>query len=152
MSTTRVSRHIHAPRPAVYRALIDPAAIPHWKVPNGMTCEVHHFEAREGGTFRISLTYDQPTDAGKTARQTDTYQGRLEKLVPNEKVVEVDVFETTDPTMQGEMTITYTLVDTEEGTLLHAVHEGVPDGVSPADNEYGWQMSLGKLAAFVEGR
>lgn len=152
MSTTRVSRYIHASRSAVYRALIDPAAIPHWKVPNGMTCEVHHFEAREGGTFRISLTYDQPTDAGKTTRQTDTYQGRFEKLVPNEKVVEVDVFETTDPTMQGEMTITYTLADTEEGTVLHAIHEGVPDGVSPADNEYGWQMSLGKLAAFVEGR
>lgn len=152
MSTTRVSRRIDAPRNAVYRALIDPSAIPHWKVPNGMTCEVHTFEAREGGTFRISLTYDQPTDTGKTTRQTDTYHGRFEKLVPDEEVVEVDVFETEDPTLQGEMTITYTLVETDEGTLLHAVHEGVPDGVSPSDNELGWQMSLGKLAAFVEGR
>lgn len=61
MSTTRVSRRILAPRAAVYRALIDPSAIPHWKVPDGMTCEVHAFEAREGGTFRISLTYDQPS-------------------------------------------------------------------------------------------
>ena len=29
---------------------------------------------------------------------------------------------------------------------------GVPPGVSPEDNELGWQMSMGKLAALVEGR
>jgi hypothetical protein len=27
-------------------------------VPDGMTCHVHAFDAREGGSFRISLTYD----------------------------------------------------------------------------------------------
>jgi hypothetical protein len=30
------------------------------------------------------------------------------------------------------------------------VHDGLPPGLSPADNEAGWQSSLGKLAALVE--
>jgi uncharacterized protein YndB with AHSA1/START domain len=91
--------------------LVDPNAIARWKAPDGMTCEVHAFDAREGGTFRISLTYDSPTTAGKTTAQTDTYHGHFVKLVPNEQVVEVDEFETTDPALRGEMTITITLVD-----------------------------------------
>ena len=36
------------------------------------------------------------------------------------------------------------------GTDVFAVHEGLPRGVSTADNELGWRMSLGKLAALVE--
>lgn len=49
------------------------------------------------------------------------------------------------------MTITTTLADAEGGTELVAVHEGVPHGVSPADNELRWRMALEKLAALVEG-
>jgi len=52
--------------------------------------------------------------------------------------------------MRGEMTITITLVDAEGGTDIHAVHEGLPPGVTPADNETGWRSSLAKLAALVE--
>jgi len=33
MSSTRVSRHIRAPRAVVYRALLDPRAVAQWKVP-----------------------------------------------------------------------------------------------------------------------
>jgi hypothetical protein len=70
--------------------------------------------------------------------------------VPNEEVVEVVEFETDDPTMQGEMTITFTLADAAGGTELRATHENVPPGVRPRDNELGWRMSLQKLAALVE--
>jgi uncharacterized protein YndB with AHSA1/START domain len=150
MSSTRIDYHIKAPRAAVYRALLDPHAVAKWKVPDGMTCTVHAFDAREGGSFRISLTYDAPTGTGKTAAHTDTYHGRFVKLVPDEQVVEVDEFETEDPALRGEMTITITLADAGGGTDLLAVHDGLPRGVSPADNEAGWRMSLAKLAALVE--
>ena len=152
MSSTRIIRHIRAPRAAVYRALLDPRAIAKWKVPDGMTSQVHEFDAREGGAIRVSLTYDAHTGTGKTTAHTDTYHGRFVTLVPNEQVVEVDEFETTDPALRGEMTITVTLTDAPDGgTDLVAVHEGLPPGVSPADNETGWRMSLAKLAALVEG-
>ncbi|EYF00398.1 SRPBCC family protein [Chondromyces apiculatus] len=152
MSTTRITRHLDAPRAKVYRALIDADAIAQWRVPPGMRCAVHAFEAREGGKFRISLTYDAPTEAGKTSAHTDTYHGHFAKLVPDTQVVEVMEFETSDPALRGEMTSTITLTDAGGGTDLVAVHEGVPPGVQPADNELGWQKSLDKLADLVEER
>lgn len=150
MTSTESRRFIKAPRAAVYAALLDPAAVARWKVPAGMTCDVHEFDAREGGALRISLTYDSPDRAGKTAGRTDTYHGRFVKLVPDELVVEADEFETSDPAMRGEMTITIRLSDAEDGTELVAVHDGLPSGVAPADNEVGWQEALARLAAHVE--
>src|SRR3954465_14693319 len=144
MSSTRIPRHIYAPRASVYRALIDADAVARWMVPNGMTSEVHEFAPQEGGFFRISLTYDAPTGTGKTSAHTDTYHGHFVKLVPDEQVVEVVEFETDDPAMRGEMTITYTLSDAAGGTDVDAIHANLPPGVSPADNELGWQMSLDK--------
>jgi uncharacterized protein YndB with AHSA1/START domain len=151
MSATRVSRHVNAPRDTVYRALLDAHAVARWMVPAGMRSQVHAFEPREGGALRISLTYDAPTGTGKTSAQTDTYHGRFLTLVPNAQVVEVVEFETADPALQGEMTITITLGDADGGTDILAVHENLPPGLSLADNETGWRMSLANLAALVEG-
>jgi uncharacterized protein YndB with AHSA1/START domain len=150
VSSTRVTRHVNAPRASVYRALLDARAVATWNVPTGMTSHVHAFDAREGGSFRISLTYDEPTAQGKTTAHTDTYRGRFVKLVPNQQVVEVLEFETTDPALRGEMTITITLTDADGGTDVAGVHDGLPDGVPTADNEAGWREALAKLATLVE--
>lgn len=150
-NSTHARRHLRAPRAEVYRALLDAQAVTTWMVPEGMTSRVHEFDAHPGGLFRISLTYDAPAGTGKTTAHTDTYHGRFVKLVPNELVVEEMEFETDDPTMRGVMTVTYTLTEAGGGTDLVAVHANVPPGISPADNELGWQMSLDKLVALVEG-
>ena len=150
VATTEVTRHVRAPRGAVYRALLDADDVQRWMVPEGMTSEVHRFEAWEGGGFRISLTYEAPDAAGKTGAHTDTYHGRFLRLVPDTEVVQVIEFETDDPRMVGEMTVTYTLADADGGTDVVGRHENLPPGVSPTDNELGWSMSLGKLAALVE--
>jgi len=151
MPATRITQRVNAPRPKVYRALLDPRAVATWMVPTGMTSEVHEFDSREGGAFRISLTYDAPAAAGKTSAHTDTYHGRFIELVPDQRVVETVEFETADPAMQGEMTITFSLADANGGTEVAAVHDRLPPGLSPADNEAGWRSSLAKLAALVEG-
>ena len=72
------------------------------------------------------------------------------KLVTNKQVVEVVEFETTDPALRGEMTITISLDDADGGTDVLAVHDGLPRGVPTADNEAGWREALAKLAALVE--
>lgn len=150
MTATRVTREIAAPPAAVYRALVDPDAIPRWKVPQDMTCVVHEFDAREGGRFRISLTYDSPEPAGKTNTHTDTYHGRFVRLMPGWLVVEVDEFETEDPGMRGEMQITISLSESDGGTHLVAVHDRLPPALDRAQNEQGWRESLERLAALVE--
>jgi uncharacterized protein YndB with AHSA1/START domain len=150
LPSLRMTKFISAPRERVYDALLDPEAVVRWKVPAGMTSQVHEFNASEGGAIRISLTYDAPDRTGKTQGRTDTYRGRFVRLVPNELVVEADEFETDDPALRGEMMITISLSDADGGTELVATHDGLPDSVSPADNEVGWRESLARLAALVE--
>ena len=152
MSTTELTRHIRAPRAAVYRALLDPDDVEHWMVPEGMTSEIHSFDVREGGGFRISLTYAMSTETGKTTAHTDTFHGRFVRLVPDTEVVQAIEFDTDDPLLQGAMTVTYALAEADGGTALTGRHENLPPGVRPEDNELGWTMSLDKLAALVEGR
>ena len=150
MYSTQATGHVSAPCSAVYSALVDAVAIAQWRVPAGMSSQVHEFDPREGGTFRISLTYDEPSQAGKSASHTDTYHGHFVKLVPNEQVVEVFEFETADPVLRGTMTMTTTLTGAYGGTDVGVVQEGIPDGVPAADNETGTRMALANLAKFVE--
>src|SRR5687767_9637005 len=126
MKSTLVRRHVNAAPATVFRALVDPESVAAWRLPTGMTSIVHEFDAREGGRVRISLTYDEPTRAGKSTAHTDTYHGRFVELVPDRKVVEVLEFETDDPAMQGEMTITITLMEGGAGTEIVAVHDDLP--------------------------
>jgi uncharacterized protein YndB with AHSA1/START domain len=151
--TTRVLRHIRAPRALVYRALLDADDVRQWMVPEGMSSHVHVFDTREGGRFRVSLSYDDPGGTGKSDDNTDTFHGRFAKLVHDQEVVQLLEFESPDPAMQGEMRASYRLDDAADGgTDVVGVHEGVPPGIALADNETGWRMSLDKLAALVEAR
>jgi uncharacterized protein YndB with AHSA1/START domain len=134
----------------VYAALLDPEAITRWRAPDDMECLVHAFDAREGGEYRISLTYEDPGRVGKSSDHTDTYCGRFLRLVPNERVVETMQFETDDPALREPMTLTTTLNEVDDGTEVVMFHEGVPDMVPAADNELGTQMALAKLAQLVE--
>jgi uncharacterized protein YndB with AHSA1/START domain len=150
MYSMTVSGLVRARRAAVYRALLDPAAVARWRAPDDMSAEVHDFDPREGGRFRISLTYDDPARAGKSAGSTDTYHGHFARLVPDEQVVEVTEFESDDPDLRTEMTMTTTLRDVEGGTEVEIRHDGIPDRVPEADNETGTRMALAGLAAYVE--
>jgi len=150
MSTTRHTIWIDAIPARVYAALLDPSLIARWRVPGGMGCDVHEFDAREGGAFRVSLTYDAPDAVGKSTAHADTYRGYFEQLVPNQRVLERLAFETDDPRMQGEMRIATELSSEGSGTRLTAVHENLPPGITPSDNEAGWHDALTKLAALVE--
>jgi uncharacterized protein YndB with AHSA1/START domain len=150
-ATTRVHWFFEAPRERVYAALIDAEAISRWRVPEGMSAHVEELETRPGGRIRVSLTYDDDARAGKTDGATDAYRGRYVELVAPERIVEALEFDTGDPNLRGVMRIEITLREERGGTLLEAVHDGLPEGVSPEDNQLGWEMSLAKLAALVEG-
>ena len=147
---TTLAVTLNAAPSRVYRALTSADDVQRWMVPDGMTSEVHRFEAREGGEFRISLTYESAANVGKTSAHTDTYHGWFVTLQPYELVVQEMEFESDDPTMLGTMTTTLALSEQSGTTHLMVVHDDVPPGVSLADNETGWRMSLAKLARLVE--
>jgi uncharacterized protein YndB with AHSA1/START domain len=147
-----ISRIIKAPRQKVYQAFVDPKAVGTWFAPDTMRARVHTFDPREGGEFRVSLTYQNPEDSqrGKTSGNTDTYHGRFVELVPYERIVEAIEFESQDPGFAGEMRMTVLLADADGGTEVSLLYENVPMGIRPEDNEAGSRQSLNKLATLVE--
>ena len=112
-----------------------------------MTATIHQFDVREGGQFRISLHPNGPGAASDTA---ETFHGHFARLIPGQLVTEAIEFESPDPSMAGVLTITTELVETDGGCEVVMLHEGIPDAVDPAANEVGTQMSLVRLAAWVE--
>lgn len=46
-------------------------------------------------------------------------------------------FEPADPALRGETTIVITFADADGGTDVLAVYDGLPPGLSAADNEAG---------------
>jgi uncharacterized protein YndB with AHSA1/START domain len=150
--TTCVSQIIKAPREVAYRAFIEPDAVASWLSPDNMKAHVDSFEPRKGGKFRISLTYLDQKDRppGKTSADTDTSEGTFVELIPNRKVVWLTKFESDQPDMAGEMKITWSLADADQGTEVTVLMENIPKGISLEDNELGSRQSLRKLAAFVE--
>jgi uncharacterized protein YndB with AHSA1/START domain len=141
MYATRVSRRVKAAPAAVYQALTDPDAVAAWRVPAGMTSRVHEFDPREGGAFRISLSYQDAAASGKSAAHRDTYHGRFARLVPGELVVEVFEFETSEDALRGTMTMTTSLTRMGDATDVVIVHEGIPDDVPREDNELGTRVT-----------
>jgi uncharacterized protein YndB with AHSA1/START domain len=137
----------------VYRAIVDPDALAKWLPPGDMTGVVHAFDAREGGSFRLSLRYREGERSmhGKTSETTDTVEGRFVKLVPNEKIVWATEFDSTNPAFAGEMIVSWILAPSGSGTEVTVLCENIPPGIRPEDNEEGSRSSLAKLAAFLGG-
>lgn len=149
---TVVSKIVDAPREAVYQALLDPQALAQWLPPQDMRGQVHALDARVGGEIRMSLTYLDQAAAprGKTSAATDTFRGRFVQLVPGERIVWAVQFESADPSFAGEMTVSWTLVPTQDGTEVTVRCDQIPPGIRLEDNEAGSRSTLEKLASYLD--
>ena len=153
MNSTTLTLRVAASRAEIFPALVDADALATWRVPDGMTSTVHEFDPREGGRFRVTLTYTSADEAGKSGAHSDTYAGRFVRIVPDEQVVEEFAFETDDPALRGTMLMTTTLTDAADGgTDVTIAHENLPPGLSLADNETGTRMALQHLDRYVRNR
>jgi len=108
-------------------------------------------EKRPAETRLACCIYKNPhSQRGKTSTGRDTFHGRFIELVPCEEIVEVIEFESPDPRFAGEMKITTSLADTDDGTAITLLCQDVPAGIRLEDNEMGCGSSLQNLAALVE--
>ena len=140
-NTIRLHRVLQARPERVYRAFLDANAMVKWLPPNGFTGQVHHLEAKVGGTYKMSFT-------NFTTGKSHSFGGEYLELTPNERILHTDRFD--DPNLPGEMQTTISLKQVSVGTELNIVQEGVP-AVIPAEACYlGWQESLTLLAKLVE--
>jgi uncharacterized protein YndB with AHSA1/START domain len=151
-TSTRNSKWIKATPEVLYRAFTDPAALAVWQAPGDMTGEVHRFDYRVGGGYQMSLYYppSETTSRGKTREREDRYTARFVELTPPRKIVEAITFDTVDPAFKGEMILEVTLEAKDDGTTVSLLFKDIPPGIRPEDNEAGTQLSLEKLARYVE--
>ncbi|SAK88483.1 activator of Hsp90 ATPase 1 family protein [Caballeronia glebae] len=139
--TIRLHRVLRTTPERLYRAFLEPDAIAKWLPPYGFTCQVHHMDARPGGTHKMSFR-NFGTGNGHS------FGGEYIELVLFEKIRYTDRFD--DPNLPGEMHVTVSLRQVVCGTELSIVQEGVPE-VIPVEMCYlGWQESLVQLARLVE--
>ncbi|MEP1125351.1 MAG: SRPBCC domain-containing protein [Ilumatobacter sp.] len=54
------TREFDAPAALVFRAHTEPNLFGRWTGPRGTTCDLEHFDATTGGSFRYSVIGDQP--------------------------------------------------------------------------------------------
>jgi uncharacterized protein YndB with AHSA1/START domain len=151
-ASTRTSRIIKARPDELYAAFMDPAALVAWLPPGNMTGEIHEFDGRVGGGYRMSLFYppDEHAFRGKTSDREDRVAVRFLELETARRIVEAVTFDATDPDLAGEMTIVVTFEEVSGGTEVAFHCTNLPPGLRPEDNEAGSRLSLEQLARRFE--
>ena len=139
--TVTLHRVLRAPPERIYRASLDPDALPKWLPPHGYTCKVHQLDARVGGSYRMSFT-------NFGAGGSHSFGGSYLELVPDQRIVHTDRFD--DPGLPGEMVTTIVLKKVFCGTELSVVQQGIPAAIPTEACYLGWQESLQLLAQLVE--
>ncbi|HEX8516031.1 MAG TPA: SRPBCC family protein [Bacteroidia bacterium] len=125
----------------VFRAFTEAKAISVWLPPYGFLGEVHHMDAREGGSYKMSFT-NFSTGNGHS------FGGTFLEIRQDEFIKHTDKFD--DPNLPGEMSTSIWLKKVSCGTELTILQEGIPS-IIPTEMCYlGWQESLEKLAKLVE--
>lgn len=145
------SRLVAASPKVVYRAFAEPGAMERWLPPGNMTGRMLQFDFREGGSYRMQLSYAEPSQGrGKTSEASDEVEVRLTKLEPGRRIDQEITFESADPAFSGVMRMTWTFESEGEGTRVTIRAENVPLGIRPEDHDAGLNSSLEKLAGLVE--
>ncbi|MBL9143884.1 MAG: SRPBCC family protein [Verrucomicrobiaceae bacterium] len=143
MSTHTIHLHrvLCAKPELVYKAFLNADALARWLPPNGFLCQVHEFDGRVEGRFKMSFIQF-------ATGHSHSFGGEYLELVPNELLRYNDVFD--DPNLPGVIEVTVKLKAVSCGTEIDITQAGVP-GVIPAEMCYlGWQDSLQHLARLVE--
>lgn len=148
--TDAASRVIAAPPDRVCAALVDPEPLTSWLPPDGMSGKFERSDARPGGSYRLVLTYANPsTQRGKATADSDIVDVRFVDLVPGVRLVQSVDFVSDDPANAGTMTMTWKLTAVEAGTRVNIRADDVPIGISAEDHAAGLASSLANLAAYL---
>lgn len=139
--SVRLHRVLRAPAEKVYRAFLEAEALAKWLPPYGFTCTVHQFEAKVGGSFRMSFR-NFSTGNGHS------FGGEYLELVPNQRIRYTDRFD--DPNLPGTLQVSVVLTPVSCGTELAVVQDGIPELIPLEMCYLGWQESLLQLATLVE--
>ena len=139
--TIHLHRVLRTTPDKLYRAFTEADALAKWLPPHGFTCQIHQFDARVGGTFRMSF-HNFGSGNGHS------FGGEYLELVPGERIRYTDRFD--EPGLAGVIHVSIILTAVSCGTELAVVQEGIPAAIPLEMCYLGWQESLTQLVALVE--
>lgn len=139
--TVRLHRVLRTTPAKLYRAFTEAEAMAKWLPPHGFTCQVHQFEARVGGRFRMSFR-------NFGSGNGHSFGGEYLELAPGELIRYTDRFD--DPNLPGVLEVTAKLRPVSCGTELAITQSGIPPAIPLEACYLGWQESLAQLAHLVE--
>lgn len=140
-SSIRMHRILRAPVERVYKAFIDADALCRWLPPFGFVGKIHHMDAKEGGSYRMSFI-------NFSKGEGHSFESTFVELVPNERIRIADKFEI--PGFGDQMTKLITFNQVACGTEIEILHENIPAVIPGEMCCLGWQESLLQLANLVE--
>jgi uncharacterized protein YndB with AHSA1/START domain len=140
-NTVTLHRVIKAAPEKVYRAFSDPKAYAWWLPPYGFLCDIHQFEMKQGGSYKMSFV-------NFTTGNGHSFGGKFLEIKPSEFIKHTDKFD--DPNLPGEMITSVWFRKVMVGTELKIVQEGIPSAIPVEMCYLGWQESLEKLMKLVE--
>lgn len=142
--TTPTDREIHvvrefdAPRDRVFAVYTDPALIPEWWGPRGMTTIVDHMDVRPGGGWRFVMRSPDGSETG--------FRGTYREVSPPERIVQTFEWEG----MPGHVSVeTATFEDLGDRTrvtttsIFHTTEER--DGMLASGMESGLTQTYARL-------
>ena len=143
-----ISRRLHAPRAALWRAWAEPQGLAQWWCPKPWTTEVRAFDMRPGGAFH---TYMRGPDGG-----TSDNPGCFLEVVPQARIVFTSMliggWQPAKPWMA--FTAVIAMADEADGTRYVAtvMH---PDAATRDRHEemgffQGWNTCIDQLEAFAQ--
>ena len=107
LHTVILHRVLRAPPGKVYRAFLDADALARWLPPYGFLCQVHHLEAKVGGTFKMSFV-------NFSSGNSHSFSGEYLEVEPPSRLVNTELFDV-PPFNEGEPAIVTQVLEEVDG-------------------------------------
>jgi glutathione S-transferase len=135
--TITIRRTFNAPRERVFSAFTDAAVLERWMGPPGSSITHASFDAREGGSYR--LTFNSPEYGEMTAKGIVTALRRPEHLAYTWRWEEDDAADEHDTSVRIDF------IDRGDQTEMLFTHDGFATEESRDRHELGWNGALSKI-------
>ena len=139
--TLTMTRRFAAPRERVYAAWADGEQVARWFGPEGVTCEIHRWDAEPGGEFSLTMHH---ADGDKTA-----LSGVFQEVSPPERLVYSWIWGGEGGMAGRETLVTLDFEAAGDETVLHLSHSLLLDEDWAQKHSMGWGSSFNSLDAVL---
>jgi uncharacterized protein YndB with AHSA1/START domain len=133
----RLSIVIDAPRPSVFRALVEPDALNKW------IASAAEVDPRTGGRYTYAWKY------AHGGREVESGPTKILDFVANERIV-TDWTDWRGDDTRAPTRVAWLLEDAGSGTKVTLIHSGFSRVVDQSDYPFGWRSFLDRLKRLVE--